>query len=812
MKRANFVFAIVIGLVLCLSFVSKGASESNSSEVRDEPGLNAAPWTHAPVQSAYLKLVDLDHEPTPWTSGELWTRVQIANAMREDLAAYAMSQPLCASGLDRFLDELAESVVYQTRIHRIDWDAAPEFKGVRLSKTADSITLSFIESMISGANRLERRAPHVYIDTEKTASMGDLTRSSLLRLAIVLSAESTSNLARMDDRRGGKGAVTRKKDESDEERTSRYIQEDLERVKKLAPVIVDAIDSAVHDPRFQGERIRVVASLIADYLDDDLDAVCYLEAARLYAELDGADPWMAAYFDGVVKLYSAWSARGSADASETLEVEFKAMQMFMDGAYASLRRAHELAPHRPHAATELISLATGSTNNSHETPEFWFQLATRADPLYAAAYSRLASSKLDRWGGSPRDRVSLLRRVEEAVKLDGGERIALVALGLADRASMDAGSISRDTGERRRGSLPKETLTAYTDCLRPLWGHDRPGIDRNTSWTLALAQAWLISEPIARDELLELTDRTYVPLDSDTFNFDINGVRRWVLRFGSDIRQEVTKIDRLEREGKWSEALTATATLHTNSTSHSIRWALEERLTIQEFYIALDAGETIDLLSLRLRPVWEGRCDWIDDPQASTSVLDLSRVIPMVPVGASAFSQLWLTGRVRIDCEVRIKPNPAPTKYSPASSISIGLKPGVNPRAGTPYFSTTIRQDDVRLSPPISTAKRKDNQYTTDSFKIDPVGEPDRHIILDIDQSRAMLIVDGVVCQTTDSLLWSKSTTQIGGLLTLSGSRSGGQIVVKSLRVYRPKDKLPETLVPGSSLDPISPTDPPIAP
>ncbi|MGQ0628303.1 MAG: hypothetical protein ACT4PL_09430, partial [Phycisphaerales bacterium] len=226
-----------------------------------------------------------------------------------------------------------------------------------------------------------------------------------------------------------------------------------------AALIADALARAVASPGFAGERVQLLGLLIVRLDRRDFDSATHLRAADLYAARADADPWLAALYRGVVLLDRAWLARGDGTLSETTPEQLARFQPGLDESYGPLSEAHRLAPHRPHAAGVLIRQALGTSNPRHETAEYWFQLATDADPLWFDAYNRLTYSTLDRWGGTARDRLSLLRRMQHASRLPGGGAIGMLAPGLLAVSREDDPDIMSD----------KALLEEFQACLRPLW-------------------------------------------------------------------------------------------------------------------------------------------------------------------------------------------------------------------------------------------------------------------------------------------------------------------------------------------------------
>lgn len=117
-------------------------------------------------------------------------------------------------------------------------------------------------------------------------------------------------------------------------------------------------------------------------------------------ELKG-EPWITNMIGGRFHIDAAWQARGSGWANSVTEEGWKQFRAHLSAAYACLKKAYELEPKYPEAATEMISVMMGGgAQGADENPRTWFDRAVQGQFDYYDAYDRLFNAMLPRWGGS----------------------------------------------------------------------------------------------------------------------------------------------------------------------------------------------------------------------------------------------------------------------------------------------------------------------------------------------------------------------------------------------------------------------------
>ena len=134
----------------------------------------------------------------------------------------------------------------------------------------------------------------------------------------------------------------------------------------------------------------------------------------------GIEPWMEAYWRGTLTLNKAWSARGEGWADEVRQDQSDRHKALLIEARAYLIEAHRLAPDRPQAAVDMIRLCWGQLDHPDplQTPQYWFEQATRAQIDARGAYRLMALALLPRWGGSHAQLMAFVRKCAQSQRFD----------------------------------------------------------------------------------------------------------------------------------------------------------------------------------------------------------------------------------------------------------------------------------------------------------------------------------------------------------------------------------------------------------
>jgi len=142
---------------------------------------------------------------------------------------------------------------------------------------------------------------------------------------------------------------------------------------------------------------RVIYTQVAR-LYESLDSTLQFELLIALTEIRDVDPWLCQVWAGIRALDVGWSARGNGTADTVSPSRWEAFQEELDRASRHLRRAVQLHPEFPEAASTMIEV--GKADARHLSGEFWFYEAVRAQPDHKPSYERYLSALLPRWGGS----------------------------------------------------------------------------------------------------------------------------------------------------------------------------------------------------------------------------------------------------------------------------------------------------------------------------------------------------------------------------------------------------------------------------
>lgn len=155
---------------------------------------------------------------------------------------------------------------------------------------------------------------------------------------------------------------------------------------------IEAGDYAGEDGKF---LVRdMLASPWQEHLERNLDGV-----AALIEKADLPE-WVRGTVLGTVEVERAWKARGTGWANSVTEEGWKGFKEHLGKAAGLLRRAWELRPDRPEAASKMITVTMGGAGAPGETERVWFDRAVAAQFDFLPAYGSFAWAMRPRWGGS----------------------------------------------------------------------------------------------------------------------------------------------------------------------------------------------------------------------------------------------------------------------------------------------------------------------------------------------------------------------------------------------------------------------------
>ena len=144
---------------------------------------------------------------------------------------------------------------------------------------------------------------------------------------------------------------------------------------------------------------RLIADMIRIFMDNKKDFTTIEKFFKSFAENPGkCKPWLKEMIFGIYHRKKAWNTRGNGFASTVSDEDFKTFHTHTKIAGEHFKKAYQIHPERPEAATGLISI---STEGGTEEPErHWFNKAVEAEMDFSRAYFALLRAYRPRWGGS----------------------------------------------------------------------------------------------------------------------------------------------------------------------------------------------------------------------------------------------------------------------------------------------------------------------------------------------------------------------------------------------------------------------------
>jgi hypothetical protein len=168
---------------------------------------------------------------------------------------------------------------------------------------------------------------------------------------------------------------------------------------------VDALRETIRRGAFSSVPPRIVVHAFDEFIqDDELHAdLSPLMEWIAGAPTDQLDPWAARVIAGRYEIKAAWEKRGSGYASTVTEEGWEGFHKHLEMAYNHLIAAHDMAPDRPEAAGDLITIAMATRLPDGQDEQYWFEQAINAQFDWNVAYSRILGALEPKWGGSFED-------------------------------------------------------------------------------------------------------------------------------------------------------------------------------------------------------------------------------------------------------------------------------------------------------------------------------------------------------------------------------------------------------------------------
>lgn len=281
-------------------------------------------------------------------------------------------------------------------------------------------------------------------------------------------------------------------------------------------------------------RARGVDSRYAYYeIRDFIHSVLSTQAARDVVDQCVADreidPWIAHTLEGVWEIRRAWELRGTEFAPKVTEKQWDGFAEHLSKARAALTAAHELRPDRPEAASEMITVSMGESNDDHlGNQETWFDLATHAQFDYPLAYHNRLWGLRPRWGGSYEEMFAFGDRCRASDRYDTDVPLQFV---------WTLNSIAEDSSEHRRVWSDAES---YREACGVIGRYLAKAEAAETlSWyrSLQATISWWARDYAAAYEVLEPTGFDLSSDASTRLNAPSDLVARDILTYGGPARE-----------------------------------------------------------------------------------------------------------------------------------------------------------------------------------------------------------------------------------------------------------------------------------
>lgn len=129
-------------------------------------------------------------------------------------------------------------------------------------------------------------------------------------------------------------------------------------------------------------------------------------------------PWLVNVIGGELHLDKAWAERGGGWGYNVSDSDWEGFAEHLKRAENCFKRAWKICPERPHAATGMITVSMGASENPHEAMQEWFQRAIDAQLDYSSAYHRMFSGLRPRWHGTHEQMLQLGRLAASTERFD----------------------------------------------------------------------------------------------------------------------------------------------------------------------------------------------------------------------------------------------------------------------------------------------------------------------------------------------------------------------------------------------------------
>jgi tetratricopeptide (TPR) repeat protein len=255
--------------------------------------------------------------------------------------------------------------------------------------------------------------------------------------------------------------------------------------------------------------------------------------------------WTAEMLKGEWHLHAGWEARGGGFANTVTREGWAGFHAHLSEAAKHFKKAHELNPEAPEAATRMIQVAMAGHAEEGEGERFWFDKAVAACFDWEPAYDSYSWALQPRWGGSNEAMLAFGRECKATGRYDTDVPYELFKIAVAVDANRkkDGAVWEREYGQLRVMLLtyadknPGWALYSHTRLLVLGW--------RTGRWEDAHAALVALGKDQPVEELVEAIAGSRVPLQTI-----VAEVRAQSGKNG----ERVVKARELLKEGEWQRA------------------------------------------------------------------------------------------------------------------------------------------------------------------------------------------------------------------------------------------------------------------
>jgi len=255
-------------------------------------------------------------------------------------------------------------------------------------------------------------------------------------------------------------------------------------------VYQDILATLATFPEHEQGMVRPFYPKILGFFEDEAFISSFAAGDRMLKDLSapGIPQWWSKILQGSVHIQLAWLSRGSGYANTVGPTQWQGFSAHLTQADTLLTAAWNLAPDRPEAAAQMITVAMGGNDDNGSIYD-WFDRAMQAQMDYTPAFNIMFNALLPRWGGSWQDMIRLGTAAAQTGRYDTGTPWQLI----------DAVTRVYSDFLEQGGTSPAElTPQVYRDCQAVITGYRQRHESTSYYETWLATLAWMCGQQAAR--------------------------------------------------------------------------------------------------------------------------------------------------------------------------------------------------------------------------------------------------------------------------------------------------------------------------